>query len=182
MSGEPGPRKEMARHGPRDDLLDIKLEIYNIEFELINFWKTMSPLEKRAWLALWSQCPPYAVYFLVLAAWPMWLTTFLERIAFLAIVAGAHAIAYLIGLTLLKRQERGEELLLDERDHAIDARATRVAYFVMLVGMIVVGVVMPFSDADWKITNTALFAIVLAETVRYALIVLGYRKVPRLAH
>jgi len=142
----------------------------------------MSSLEKRAWLALWSQCPPYVVYFLMQAECPMWLTTFLERIACLAIVASVHAIAYLVGLMLLKRKEHGEELLLDERDHAIDARATRVAYFVMLTGMIVVGVVMPFSDTGWKITNTALFAIVLAETVRYVLIVMGYRRRPRLAH
>jgi len=82
----------------------------------------------------------------------------------------------------MKRQERGEPLLLDERDRAIDGRATRTAYFVMLTGMIVVGVVMPFSDSGWKLTNTALLAIVLAETVRYALIVAGYRRTPRLAH
>ncbi|HEX7732361.1 MAG TPA: hypothetical protein VF415_06915 [Rhodanobacter sp.] len=142
----------------------------------------MSAFEKRAWLALWSQCPPYLVYFLIQGAWPTWLTTFQERIACLAVVAGVHAVAYLTGLLVMKRQERGEPLLLDERDRAIDGRATRTAYFVMLTGMIVVGVVMPFGDTGWKITNAALFAIVLAETVRYALIVTGYRRVPRLAH
>lgn len=142
----------------------------------------MSAFEKRAWLALWSQCPPYLVYFLIQGAWPTWLTTFQERIACLAVVAGVHAVAYLTGLLVMKRQERGEPLLLDERDRAIDGRATRTAYFVILTGMIVVGVVMPFGDTGWKITNAALFAIVLAETVRYALIVTGYRRVPRLAH
>lgn len=142
----------------------------------------MSSLEKRAWLALWSQCPPYLVYFTIQLAFPGLLPTMLDRIACLAIVASAHAVAYLTGLLLMKRQERGEPLLQDERDRAIDARATRSAYFVMLTGMLVVGVVMPFSDTGWKITNTALLAIVLAETVRYALIVLGYRRTPRLAH
>lgn len=112
----------------------------------------------------------------------MWLTTFQQRIGCLAIVASVHAIAYLVGLMLLKRQERGEPLLLDERDRAIDARATRSAYFVMLTGLIVAGVVMPFSDSGWRLTNTALLAIVLAETVRYALIVVSYRRTPRLAH
>src|SRR5690348_7732631 len=107
---------------------------------------------------------------------------FQQRIACLAVVAGVHAIAYVAGLLWMKRQERGEPLLLDERDRAIDGRATRTAYFVLLTGMIVVGVVMPFSDSGWKLTNTALFAIVLAETVRYALIVAGYRRTPRLAH
>lgn len=81
----------------------------------------------------------------------------------------------------MKWQERGEPLLLDERDHAIDVLATRTPYFVMLTGMIVVGAVMLFSDSGWKITNTALLAIVLAETARYALIVAGYRRTPRLA-
>lgn len=142
----------------------------------------MSPFEKRAWLALWSQCPPYIVYFLIQGVWPTWLTTFQERITCLAVVAGTHAIAYVTGLLVIKRQERGEPLLLDERDRAIDGRATRTAYFVMLTGLIVVGVVMPFSDTGWKITNTALFAIVFAETVRYALIVMGYRRTLRLAH
>ena len=47
---------------------------------------------------------------------------------------------------------------------------------------IVVGVVMPFSDSGWKLTNTALLAIVLAETVRDALMIAGYRRRPRLAH
>ncbi|MDO1527856.1 hypothetical protein QMK61_03340 [Fulvimonas sp. R45] len=140
----------------------------------------MSPFEKRAWLALWSQCPPYIVYFLIQATMPHGLT-FLERIACLAVVASVHAIAYLAGLLAMKWQERGEPLLLDERDRAIDGRATRTAYFVMLAGLVVVGVVMPFSDSGWKLTNTALFAIVLAETVRYALIVAGYRRRPRLA-
>lgn len=51
----------------------------------------------------------------------MWLTTFLQHIACLAIVAGMHVVAYLIGLMLLKRQKRGEQLLLDERDLAIAA-------------------------------------------------------------
>jgi uncharacterized membrane protein len=142
----------------------------------------MSPSEKRAWLALWSQCPPYFAYFLIQVAMPHWLTTFLERIACLAVIAGVHAIAYLTGLLVMKRQERGEPLLLDERDRAIDGRATRTAYFVMLAGLIVVGVVMPFTDSGWKLANTALFAIVLAETVRYVLIVVGYRGRPRLAH
>lgn len=142
----------------------------------------MSSLEKRAWLTLWSQCPPYLVYFLIQLAWPLWLTSLLERIALLAVVAGAHAVIYLTGWLWMKHQERGEPLLEDERDRAIDGRATRSAYFVMITGLIVVGVVMPFTDHGWKIVNTALFVIVLAETVRHALIVAGYRRGLRLAH
>ncbi len=141
----------------------------------------MSSLEKRAWLTLWSMCPVYVVYFAIQIGFPALLSTMLERIVCLAAVASLHALAYVIGLLLLKRREAGDSLLEDERDRAIDGRATRTAYFILLTGMLVVGVVMPFNNGGWKLVNTALLAIVLAETVRHALIVLGYRR-PRLAH
>ena len=66
-----------------------------------------------------------------------------------------------------------------ERDRTIDGRATRTAYFILLTGMIVVGMVMPFNNAGWKLVNTALLFIVLTETARYVLILIGYRQ-PRL--
>ncbi len=141
----------------------------------------MSSLQKRAWLALWSMCPVYLVYFAIQIGFPDRLTTLLERIGCLALVASIHAVAYVGGLLLIKRRETGELLLEDERDRAIDARGTRAAYFVLLTAMIVVGVVMPFESSGWKLVNTALLSIVLAETVRYALILAGYRR-PRLAH
>lgn len=143
---------------------------------------TLSPTEKRAWLAVWSMCPVYAIYFAIQLLAPDLFPTFLGRIACLAVVASVHALTYVTGLLWIKRQERGDGLLADERDKGIDARATRTAYFVMLTGMILVGVVMPFSDHGWNIANAALFFIVLAEAWRYALIVLGYRGASRLAH
>lgn len=142
----------------------------------------MSPIEKRAWLSLWSMCPVYLVYFAIQVAAPGMFTTLLERIGCFAVVASLHAVAYLGGLLTFKHQERGQDLFADERDRAIDARATRAAYFAMLTGLIVVGVVMPFSDSSWKLVNTALFFIVVSEAMRHMLIVLGYRTAPLHAH
>ncbi|MGH8158064.1 MAG: hypothetical protein ACREPQ_08080 [Rhodanobacter sp.] len=82
---------------------------------------------------------------------------------------------------LMKRREAGENLLDDERDHAIDRLATRTAYFILLTGMIVVGVVMPFNKSGWEIVNAALFFIVLTEAIRSTLVVIACRT-PRLAH
>ena len=141
----------------------------------------MSSLQKRAWLALWSMCPVYCIYFAIQIGFPDRLSTLLERLGCLAVVVSIHAVAYVIGLLAIKRHEAGEPLLEDERDRAIDARATRAAYFVLLTALIVVGVVMPFDSSGWKLVNTALRGIVLAETTRYALILSGYRN-PRLAH
>lgn len=64
----------------------------------------------------------------------------------------------------------------DERDRAIDRRAANVAYYVLLIGMILVAVVMPFSAPAWKIVNAGLAAIVTAEVVRHVLILLSYRR------
>ena len=99
--------------------------------------KIMSSLQKRAWLALWSMCPVYCVYFAIQIAFADRLSTMLERIGCLAVVASFHAVAYIVGLLLIKRREAGEPLLEDERDRAIDARGTRAAYFVLLTCMIV---------------------------------------------
>lgn len=141
----------------------------------------MSALQKRAWLMLWSMCPAYCLYFAIQFGLPNLFTTMLERIGLLAVVASIHAVAYVSGLLMLKWRETGESLLEDERDRAIDGRATRSAYFILLTGMIVVGMVMPFNKAGWELVNAAVFFIVLSEAVRYALILIGYRQ-PRLVH
>jgi uncharacterized membrane protein len=141
----------------------------------------MSSLEKRAWLALWSMCPVYCVYFAIQIRFPDLLPTMLERITCLAVVASLHAVGYVSGLLVIKRHEAGEPLLEDERDRAIDGRATRTAYFILLTGMIVVGMVMPFNNGGWQLVNTALLVIVLTETARYVLILTGYRR-PHLVH
>jgi len=141
----------------------------------------MSSGESRAWLSLWGMCPPYLIYFVVQLAAPGWPGTVLGRFGLLAAAACTHAAVYGVGLSVLKRRERGEGLLTDERDRAIDARGTRAAYFVLLAGTVMVGMVMPFGQSGWKVVNTALLAIVSAETLRNIMIVAGYRGSRRLA-
>ncbi|WP_426687490.1 DUF2178 domain-containing protein [Rhodanobacter ginsengiterrae] len=136
----------------------------------------MSPLEKRAWLTLWSMCPVYVVYFTLRIGFPDVMTSLLERFGLLALIASLHAVGYVAGLLVMKYREAGENLLEDERDHAIDRHAARIAYFILLTGIIVVGMVMPFNKSGWELVNTALFFIVLTETVRNVLIVRGYRQ------
>ena len=55
-------------------------------------------------------------------------------------------------------------------------RATSTAYYVLMGGMILVGVVMPFTSTGWKIVNAALLMIVVAEIVHYGVIVSSYRR------
>jgi uncharacterized membrane protein len=135
----------------------------------------MSPSESRAWLALWALCPPYLVYFALQIISPEWLGSMLSRIVCLAATACVHVAISAIGWCVLTTRERGEDLLADERDRAIEARAIRFAYYLLMVGTVVAGMVLPFSKSGWDIVNRALLAIVLAEALRNLLIVLSYR-------
>ena len=141
----------------------------------------MAPLESRAWLALLGMCPAYAVYFLLQGLAPPWLATTPEHLICFAATVGVHVLIFATGLVVLAGRERGQGLVADERDRAIDGRATRAAYHLLMAGTIVVGVVQASYQGGWKIVNGALLAIVLAETLRNLLIVQGYRGSPRLA-
>jgi hypothetical protein len=64
----------------------------------------------------------------------------------------------------------------DERDRAIERRSRRVAYYVLIVGVIQAGVVLPFYATGWTIVNAAVAAIVVAEAVHYGMTVRSYRR------
>ena len=140
----------------------------------------MPTYEKRAWLTLWTMCPVYLVYFAIQIGYPEFTPTLLSRFGLLGLVAGLHAVGYVAGLLVMKARD-SDDGEVDERDRAIDARAARSAYFLLLTGMILVGMVMPFTESGWKVVNTALLFIVMAETLHAVLTVRGYRH-PRLAH
>lgn len=163
-------------------MIDMMLGIFYIASNFNDIRDgAMSSLQKRAWLMLWSLGPAYLAYFAMQWAAPPWLDGIGPRLACLALASGLHALIYLGGHLWMRWQERGESLSSDERDRAIDGRATRLAYFLLVGGMIAVGVVMPFNRSGWQIVNAALGFIVASEMLRHALIVQGYRA-PRHAH
>src|SRR3546814_14062614 len=82
----------------------------------------------------------------------------------------------IVSAVLAIRGRREAQAKPDERDRAIARRGASAAYFVLMVGMILVGVVMPFGDPRWKITNAALLALVIAEATRYILVIVSYRR------
>jgi len=141
----------------------------------------MTLIEKRAWLTLWTMCPVYLVYFAIQVGWPQLTPTVLSKFGLLAAVAGLHAIGYIAGELVFRYRGRGDAVQKDERDDAIDARAARAAYFVLLAGTMLTGMIMPFTESGWKVANTALLFIVAAETLRSVLTARGYRR-PALAH
>jgi hypothetical protein len=143
----------------------------------------MSPLESRAWLQLWAMGLPYTVYFTLQLARPEWFDrlNLIERLACFGAAALTHLAITAVGRLVLKLRESGEHLLADERDRAIENRATLASYYALMAGIILAGVVMPFYDHGWNIVNTSLLAIVLAEMLRHMLIALAYRRATRFA-
>ena len=80
------------------------------------------------------------------------------------LVAAAQAVAMIVGaIAIAVTATKEASASADERDRAIARRGATIGYYVLIVGMVIVGVAMPFSEAPWKIVNAALLAIVLAE-------------------
>ena len=139
----------------------------------------MSYREKFAWLSLLAIAVTYGPYFVLTALKPppAGVLPNLEQLAFFGMIAVTQVVILVAGRGVLAlgtpKEERGPA---DERDRAIELRASRIAYYVLIGGVIWAGVVLPFVSSGWQIVNTALAAIVIAEVVQHGLTVRGYRR------
>jgi hypothetical protein len=134
--------------------------------------------EKTAWLSLVAMATSFGPYFtLVNFGHPAGGKP--PNLPQLAFFAGAAIVQMLIlGLGHLYFAHKSPEEAHtppDERDRAIMTRSITFAYYVLIVGMMLVGCVMPFNSGGWTIINAALATIVAAEIVHYGVIVLSYR-------
>jgi len=135
--------------------------------------------EKLAWLSLVGMAVCYGPYFALTYRSPLLEQPLpnLRLMAMFAAAAGGNAVWVLLGRLLVRmttpRDERG---VADERDRAVDRRANAVAYYVLIGLALYVGGVMPFISSGWHIVNSMVASVVIAETVNYAMIVLGYRR------
>jgi hypothetical protein len=130
--------------------------------------------EKVAWITLVAMLIAYGVYFSLVGARPM---SAIAMLALFGVITLTQLVAVIVVTAVLAALSGGDaSARADERDRAVARRGASVAYFVLMVGVIAVGVMMPFRDGGWRITNAALFAIVLAETVRQLIVVVSYRR------
>ena len=138
---------------------------------------TMSVRERFSWVWLSALTPVYGLYFgAVLLLRSQGEIANLTEFGLLSAAALAQAIILGAGALLMRaRSGRGDRAKPDERDRAIEHRATTAAYYVLIAGMIVVGCVMPFSHNGWEIVRAAVLAIVIAELVHHGLVVRAYR-------
>ncbi len=136
---------------------------------------TMAYREQTAWLTLVAMLIAYTIYFGMVLTGQVGPRLFDILLPF-GVIAAIQAVAVITGHIFLAIRNGPDARQADERDRAIARRGSTAGYYILIVGMIVVGVVMPFSDPAPKIVNTALLTIVLAETVRYVLVIASYRR------
>lgn len=134
--------------------------------------------EKMAWLTLATMLVAYGLYFGVIGpAAGFGEARLVDILWSFGLVAAGHAVAMIVGAVAIAVTARKEASApADERDRAIARRGATIGYYVLILGMILVGVVMPFSEPPWKIVNTALLAIVLAEATHQAVVLFSYRR------
>lgn len=133
--------------------------------------------EKSAWLNVTAMLAAYTLYFgLILAGHPAGREVF-PMLWLFGTIAVAHALIVIIGTIILSAQApKSERGRADERDRAIRRRGATAAYYTLLVGMMVVGVYLPFVESGVPLANTGLFAIVLAEMVNSFIVLISYRR------
>ena len=134
--------------------------------------------EKTAWLSLIAMAVTFGPYFMIVAVHPLSATLpNLRQLGLYAMTAVIQLIILGIGHLYLRHEAPQEARTPpDERDRAITSRSLNSAYYVLMAGTILVGVIMPFNSKGWAIINAALFIIVAAEVVRYGVAVVSYRR------
>jgi hypothetical protein len=135
--------------------------------------------EKTAWLSLIAMAVTFGPYFTIVAArsLPTEALPNLRQLGLFAVAAIVQVLILGVGHLYLGRVSPQEARTPpDERDRAIMRRSISAAYYVLIAGMILVGVVLPFTASGWPIINAALLTIVAAEVVHYGVVVLSYRR------
>ncbi|HYE42742.1 MAG TPA: hypothetical protein VEA15_05050 [Caulobacteraceae bacterium] len=138
----------------------------------------MAYREKLAWLTLLAMALTFGPYFVWIGINPPepGLPN-LRAMATYAVVGTSYAVLTgLIRLGLRLHAPADAKARPDERDVAIEGRATKAGYYLLMAGMIAVGGFMPFTHTGWDIVNAAIGAIVAAEILSTLVTVIGYRR------
>ena len=134
--------------------------------------------EKVAWLSLVAMAIGFIPYYAYTAVDPPTdVLPDMPRLSRLAAALISQAVVLGIGhLWLWVSNRRESRAPADERDKAIERRALGVAYYVLIAGAVAVGCFLPFTESGWRIVNSAVGAVVLAEIVHYGVVVWSYRR------
>lgn len=138
----------------------------------------MSWQEKSIWFSLISTILVFGLYFS--QAFQMVKHTEIPNAAFIVLFVITIVVVVILqiaGQTILaifhrKDAERGE----DERDKLIELRATRISYFILVLGVWMTGMSMVFGSTPVMMANIIMFFFILSEVVCFVAQLIYYRR------
>jgi cytochrome b561 len=139
----------------------------------------MSFREKSAWISLVSLVLVFGAYFPYIG---MVLTETRYRFALFLVMVGVFIIAEVVlHLVIATQSPRDARTPKDEREQLIELKATRTAFYVLLVSAFgSIGTVhlrlRNQNDHLWLMMQAILFSIVCAEAVKFARQIVLYRR------
>ena len=137
----------------------------------------MSFKEKSAWLALAAMLLAYVPFFALAAVSPPAPMPDLRLISLFAAVSILRVVVLGLGTLWFRlRSPEDARAPADERDRVISNRATTIAYYVLITGVLATGGFMPFYTGGWGIVSATILIVVIAEIVRCIMVVVGYRR------
>ncbi|MBI1406504.1 MAG: hypothetical protein GC145_10305 [Caulobacter sp.] len=135
--------------------------------------------EKTAWLSLAAMVLTYGPFFALIAA-GLFRDAPLPNLKLLALFAATTLTQLAIlgagHLVLRLRSPEDARTPPDEREQAIILRARNLAYFALMTGVILVGIIQPFYAAGWSIVSGSILSIIIAELIGYGAMVVSYRR------
>ena len=138
---------------------------------------TMTAKEQFAWVWLTALTVVYTAYFGAVAYMQAHGgIPYLTEFVLFTIAAIAQVIILGVGYLIMRfRRDARQRTKPDERDRAIERRAAKIAYYVLMAGTIYVGCYLPFVATGWTVARDAVAVIVIAEFVHQVLVVRAYR-------
>jgi hypothetical protein len=138
----------------------------------------LSYQEKSIWVSLVSTLIVFGYYFL--NAMKIFNNSKIENLAITGLFIGTVIILIIIQIVfqsiiaIINRKEaqKGE----DERDNLIELKATRISYFIIVLGVWVTALSFLILSSTIIMANTIMFFFILAEIVGYIIQLIYYRR------
>ena len=128
----------------------------------------MSFRYKSALLSLASLLVLYGYYFVRVVSDHGTRSDIVDQVVLLVGIALAIVVVQVVGHAILALTSADRYGPMDERERAIDRKATGVGYYLLIVASLAAGLTLHFGAGKADMANAILAAVVLAECVRQA--------------
>jgi archaellum biogenesis protein FlaJ (TadC family) len=136
----------------------------------------MSFREKSAWTSFISLAIVFGIYFWntarILARRP----AVSDFTLFFSLLVALIVVEIVLHLLIAIRSPKDARAPKDERERLIELKATRTAFFVLMVGALASIGTMHLRAGTWEMAHAVLLAIVVAELARFGKQIILYRR------